>query len=431
MGCEDMREDINKRIEQIENGLIPLGYKKTRIGIIPNEWSVSKVSSFLVESKKLSNDIQKYPLFSSSRKGLIKQSDYYSNRIAVETNLGYKIVPPGFITYRHMSDDDIFFFNVNNTGTDILVSSEYPVFTTKGMDLTYFIEHINNMARFLYFCRSQKQGGTRTRLYFRILKEYTMPIPPKDQQKDIAILLNYCDKIIELKRQLIEEERKREKWLMQELLTPSENAETALGAKQWVPFTLKENGTTYSGLSGKSEKDFGDGKPYIPYLNIFSNKVIDEQDFDYVSIGEGEKQNKVKYGDIFFTTSSETPQEVGMSSVYMGDSCDLYLNSFSFGYRLKNFNKLLPEFAAYYFRSIPIKHMLYRLAQGATRYNLSKSNLVKQTVQIPATIQAQKETAKLLMSADTHIDLLTQELSQWQQKKKALMQLLLTGLVRV
>lgn len=161
-----MTPEVKKRIEQIRQGIVPEGYKKTESGIIPNEWRVGQVSKCIEEYKFFSNDISHIPVYSSSRKGLVPQSDYYNQREAVETNLGYKVVPQGYVTYRHMSDDDVFHFNINKTGENVLVSSEYPVFTSSdNCDLSFLISVLNNTARFRYFCKMQKLGGTRTRLY--------------------------------------------------------------------------------------------------------------------------------------------------------------------------------------------------------------------------------------------------------------------------
>lgn len=74
-------------------------------------------------------------------------------------------------------------------------------------------------------------------------------------------------------------------------------------------------GYSYSGLSGKSAEDFGTGKPFITYLNVYSNNVVNENDYQYVRISKGEKQNVVQYGDVLFTLSSETPEEVGIGAV--------------------------------------------------------------------------------------------------------------------
>ncbi len=98
----------------------------------------------------------------------------------------------------------------------------------------------------------------------------------------------------------------------------------------WQNVEMSKIGYTYTGLSNKKADDFGIGKPYITYMNIFANSEIDKKLFDFVKIDKGENQNKVKYGDAFFTTSSETPDEVGMSSVLLDEVSETYLNSFCF-----------------------------------------------------------------------------------------------------
>lgn len=116
---------------------------------------------------------------------------------------------------------------------------------------------------------------------------------------------------------------------------------------------LGEIGEFYGGLSGKSKKDFVDGNyPYITYMNVYQNISVVLPSTDMVVIKQGEKQNKVQYGDVLFTGSSETPEECGFSSVVTADiDYPLYLNSFSFGFRLTDNSLLNPEFAKYVFRS--------------------------------------------------------------------------------
>ena len=199
-----------------------------------------------------------------------------------------------------------------------------------------------------------------------------------------------------------------------------------------LEFMLNELGETYSGLAGKTAKDFECGNSFfVPYLNIFENTIVDVNKLEQVDIKPHENQNLVRYGDIFFTTSSETPEEVGMSSVFLADVNDTYLNSFCFGFRLYDFKKLLPFFAAYYLRSDYMRTILNNLAQGATRFNISKTLLMKSKIKIPSSAVEQQAIADILSAADKEIDLLEQELAQQEQKKKSLMQLLLTGIVRV
>ena len=104
-----------------------------------------------------------------------------------------------------------------------------------------------------------------------------------------------------------------------------------------ITTSFMELGYSYSGLSGKSAKDFGSGKPFITYLNVYSNIIVDETDYQYVRINDGEKQNIVRTGDVLFTLSSETPEEVGIGSVYLGEK-EVYQNSFCFGIHIERGN---------------------------------------------------------------------------------------------
>ncbi|MBK6813873.1 MAG: hypothetical protein IPG82_00125 [Saprospiraceae bacterium] len=85
----------------------------------------------------------------------------------------------------------------------------------------------------------------------------------------------------------------------------------------WVKLESIGNlGKIFNGLSGKTKADFGEGEPYIPYVNVFKNSCIDVNEFDLVRVKKGEHQNKVLYGDLIFTTSSETIEEVGMICLF-------------------------------------------------------------------------------------------------------------------
>lgn len=98
----------------------------------------------------------------------------------------------------------------------------------------------------------------------------------------------------------------------------------------WELRKLGEVGATYTGLSGKTKEDFRHGNgEFVTYMNVFSNAVGFLDMTEAVEIDDS--QNKVLFGDVLFTTSSETPEEVGMSSVWLGNAENNYLNSFCFG----------------------------------------------------------------------------------------------------
>ena len=165
-------------------------------------------------------------------------------------------------------------------------------------------------------------------------------------------------------------------------------------------------------------------------MNIFSNSKIDISNFEYVKIGVNENQNKTIYGDIFFTVSSETPDEVGMASVLLDRVDNLYLNSFCFGFRLNDLKSLLPEFSSYLFRNDLFRKEVYKLAQGSTRFNLSKLELMKIKIKLPP-IEEQTAIAEILATADRELQLQKEKLMQLQTQKKGLMQVLLTGKKRL
>lgn len=116
---------------------------------------------------------------------------------------------------------------------------------------------------------------------------------------------------------------------------------------KWELKSLGEIGGTYNGLSGKTKDDFGKGKPYIQYKQIFDSSKVKIGNCGLVEILENENQNNVRYGDIFFTISSETPDEIGMSSVILDEVNEMYLNSFCFRYRPLSLQTLNPLFCKF------------------------------------------------------------------------------------
>lgn len=194
----------------------------------------------------------------------------------------------------------------------------------------------------------------------------------------------------------------------------------------WVHKKLGDLGYSYSGLSGKTIDDFGEGKPFIPYMNIFSNGEIDPNKLEYVRIADNEHQNKVEQGDWFFTTSSETPEEVGMTSVLVDNIGEAYLNSFCFGFRLYNKQEFDPKFASYLFRSEELRKKISLFAQGSTRYNLPKQQMFEKLyISYPADLSTQRRIAAILSSADKVIEQTRQLIGKYKSIKQGMMEDLL------
>lgn len=186
-------------------------------------------------------------------------------------------------------------------------------------------------------------------------------------------------------------------------------------SEPWEEKKLGEIGTTYTGLSGKIKEDFGHGKgQYVTYMNVFSNPVCLSDMTEAVEIDE--RQNKVLFGDVFFTTSSETPEEVGMSSVWLENTENTYLNSFCFGYRPAV--KFDYYYLAYMLRSSFMRKKIIFLAQGISRYNISKGKMMDIEMPIPS-IKEQQAIGSYFQNLDRLITLQNRKIEKLRNLKKA------------
>ena len=186
------------------------------------EWEEFKVGSLITKHSEKTNRSGQYPVLTSSRKGIMFQSDYYNDRdVASEDNTGYNVVPRGFFTYRHMSDDLVFKFNINTICDRGIVSTLYPVFAAKeNKVIPYFLQLILNEGNeFKRFSLAQKQGGSRTYMYLSKLNDLKIYIPNINEQQKITSVLTNADKEIELLEQQLVDLKQEKKALMQQLLT--------------------------------------------------------------------------------------------------------------------------------------------------------------------------------------------------------------------
>ncbi|MBZ7991869.1 MULTISPECIES: restriction endonuclease subunit S [unclassified Campylobacter] len=270
-------------------------------------------------------------------------------------------------------------------------------------------------------------GTKMPRADWKYMQEITIKLPPLKEQEKIAKILSSCDEHIKNLKNLKSELEKEKLHLMNELL--SGKTRFANFTTPWQEVTLNDLGATYNGLSGKKAKDFEDGNSnYITYKNIFDNRVVKTSIFEKVKINDDEKQNLVKKGDVFFTTSSETPHEVGTSSVILEECENLYLNSFCFGFRPNE--SINSEYASFYFRSSIFREKLTKLAQGSTRYNLSKTEFLKIKIQLPS-LEEQKKIGEVLSVCDKRLECLNELITAQITLKSHLLTELLSGNIRV
>lgn len=420
-----MNEQIRQRIEQIRRGEVPAGYKKTKIGVIPSEWIYDSLEKYLIQHHETSDYSDQYPVLTSSRKGIYLQSDYYNHEVASEDNTGYNVVPRGYFTYRHMSDDEIFKFNINTIVDRGIVSTLYPVFTTKNID-DYFLQTVLNEGReFRRFAILQKQGGSRTYMYFDKLKKLKICLPPLVEQKKIAKILTTQDKLIALKEKLIEEKKRQKQALMQQLLTGKKRVPGFSG--EWKTIKLSQ-------ISQKITEKNTDFQFNIVFSNSAQNGIIpqtEQFDKDIANDENIDKYYVVSEGCFVYNPRISVTAPCGPINVnhntYTGVMSPLY-TVFSVNSELID-NDYLEQ----YFKStIWFRYMNSIANYGARhdRMSITDDDFFNMPIKVGG-VDEQYAIKKILVAADNEIEFLQKDLDQEKQKKKALMQLLLTGIVRV
>lgn len=287
-----------------------------------------------------------------------------------------------------------------------------------GVYLSYYL----NNARKTHIARLS-QGISVVHLYSSQLKTLSLKIPSLEEQEKIASFLTAIDDRIQLLKKKKAKLEEYKKGAMQQLFCQQIRFKDGNGNDfpDWEEKRLGEIGITFNGLTGKTKVDFGEGMPYVQYMQIFSNSKINVQEFGFVKIEENENQSKVQYGDVFFTTSSETPNEIGTASVMLEEVGDVYLNSFCFGFRPNSLTELVPQFSRYLFRSELFRREIIKLAQGSTRFNMSKVELMKLRVLLPKEGE-QNKIANFLTSLDDSIESIGVEIDGSIEYKKGLLQ---------
>ncbi|HEJ9660025.1 TPA: restriction endonuclease subunit S [Proteus mirabilis] len=431
--------------------LIPAGYKQTEVGVIPEDWKVKSIGEIA-------------SIFSGGTPNR-KIPEYWDGDIPwVTTTLidGTEIDSAReFITQRGLENSST---NWCKAGTillamygqgktrgkaailsiDATINQACVAIELKDICSSHYILHIlNSMYEEI---RELSNSGSQENLSAGIIKSIQIPFPPKKEQITIANALSDVDLLISELEKLIAKKQAIKTATMQQLLTGhtrlpqfalredgskkgTKQSELGEIPEDWEILAMGDLGSTYGGLSGKSKQDFGHGNSlYVPFTNVMANVVVDIDNLEKVDVRE--TQNNLALGDLLFNGSSETPEEVCFSALVSADISKLYLNSFCFGFRSNQKNAYLPLYLAYWFRSEVGRAAVLVMAQGSTRYNISKSQFMKLPIVLPDT-EEQTAIATILSDMDEDIQALEQRLSKTRQIKQGMMQELLTGKTRL
>ncbi|MDY3137735.1 MULTISPECIES: restriction endonuclease subunit S [Bacteroidaceae] len=347
-----------------------------------DEWKESVLSDFVERVKrKNKNNLCKLPLTISAQYGLVDQISFFNKVIASENMSNYYLLHKGDFAYNKSYSSEypwgaIKRLDCYEQGT---LSSLYICFKPYSHVSSDFLTHYFETSKWHQGISEIAVEGARNHGLLNVgIQDFfeTRHCLPQSllEQEKIAKFLNLIEERIATQNKIIEKYES----LIQAMCDTLIERET-----QQVALSFSDFGQSYSGLSGKNAEDFGDGYPFITYMNVYQNQIIDSTDVGLVKIKETEQQSVVHYGDILFTLSSETPEEVGMGAVYLGETYPLYLNSFCFGIHITDEAKIYSPFLAYYVSSQSFRKAVYPLAQGSTRFNLQKSDFMKKKFSFP------------------------------------------------
>lgn len=256
-----------------------------------------------------------------------------------------------------------------------------------------------------------------------MIADMKIDYPSTAEQQSIASYFQHLDSLIQSTTKKIESLKQVKAASLQSMFPQEGETTPRVRFKgfegEWEKVLVGKIGVTYSGLSGKTKDDFGIGDArFITFLNVLTNAKIDTSILEPVNVNGGEHQNEVNKGDLLFNTSSETPEEVGMCAVMDEELENVYLNSFCFGFRVTD-NNIDSTCVAYMMRSHIGRRIMSILAQGATRYNLSKNSFCKAVLDIPKNIAEQRAIASYFTTLDRQISLQSQRLEKLKQIKAA------------
>ena len=349
---------------------------KLRFPGFDEPWRTAQLGDLLIELSDYATQESGFPLLTSSRQGLFVQEDYFTDKQANAETTVFSVLPYGCITYRHMSDDNIFHFNINRLVANGLVSKEYPVFTVRKdvLDTDFLVDTLNSSPLFSVFCIQQKKGGTRTRLYFKTLCSYQMFLPALHEQQVIASFIRLLDKRIERQVELVETLKKYKRGVVRTLLTPDS---CCIADATWTTAKIGDLGSFTKGAPLSKADIAPDGTPFILYGELYTtyheviNAVIRRTQ------AQPEKQYYSRVGDVIIPTSGETPEEISTAACVMLPDIILAgdLNIF-------RSSKIDGRIMSYILNHI-VNGQIARIAQGKSVVHIQASELSKIEISYP------------------------------------------------
>lgn len=271
--------------------------------------------------------------------------------------------------------------------------------------------------------------GAQPKLALTRIRKFPIPLPPTEREQNaIADALSDADALIQSLQALVDKKQAIKQGAMQQLLSGKRRLPGF--SSPWTQLTLGDVLTFKNGLN-KAKSYFGFGTPIVNYMDVFTApRIFSTTLTGRVSLSPAEIRNfDVRRGDIFFTRTSETQDEIGMAAVIVDQPVETVFSGFILRGRPKN-DLLDSDFAAYYLRSYAVRQQVVSKASYTTRALTNGRILSNVSITLPEKHE-QSAIASILCDMDSEIAVLESQLAKFRDIKRGMMQELLTGRVRL
>ena len=412
-----MTPEIRDRIEQIRHGNVPDGYKKTPMGIVPCEWTDTCLGDIYTERKEPGNEtlpLLMVSIRSGVSDGEVDENDLPKKVKRIEDKSQYKRVAKGDLVFNMMR---AWQGAIGTVRTEGMVSPAYIVAEPNAMVDPLFMNFYMRTNRMIHTIHRQSYGVTdfRLRLYWDSFVPIQCVLPSVEEQEKIAKILTTQDKVIELKETRLAEKQRQKKYLMQQLLT----------GKKRLP-------------------GFDDEWLHVRAHKLFKNATDKKHDGTMEVLSVTQDRGIVPRNQVDIDIKYAEESLAGYKKVAKGNFV-ISLRSFQGGIEHSEYTGIVSPAYTVLSTIYPLEESYYRQFFKSPDY-ISRLNVAvygirdgKQIsyedfgrIKVPyPPLEEQKAIAEVLSAADREIKILTHDIEQEKQKKKALMQLLLTGIVRV
>lgn len=401
-----MTPEIKQRIEQIRRGEVPERYVKTALGLAPANWKRYTFGDIYTERKEPGDEnlpLLMVSIHSGVSDGEVDAAELPKQVKRIEDKSQYKKAVSGDLVFNMMRAWQGAIGTVRTTG---MVSPAYIVAEPNDKAYPLFMDYYSRTPQMINQIDRQSYGVTdfRKRLYWDSFAPIGCILPPIEEQQKIATILTTQDKVIELKEKRLAEKQRQKKYLMQQLLTGKKRLPGFIG--KWKTFGFNEIFITISTKGHQINKAEYETKGRYPVIDQGRQMIA----------GYSNKAEKAlmcpKEGVIVFGDHTREIKFVNFDFIVGADGTQL-LSAKS--------------------KNAAIKYLFYYLSNKdihSDGYSRHFKYVKEFTYRLPP-LGEQTAIAEVLSAADHEIDLLQQDIEQEKQKKKALMQLLLTGIVRV